>query len=101
MALQAESVDHLRQIQAGMKGRNKGHEFELKIANSINKIDWARVSKNKVEVTSTIYRGEPSSLLVDYILNFSGFSGKVEKVIALSLGAIATAEKHLKTSIDQ
>jgi len=92
MALTPIDVNHALQIQAGIDGRNNGHEFEFELAESINSIiDTVKVQ----QITSNIILGEPSLALIHKALSFLGWE-YCDEVSAIELGSLATAEEGKK-----
>jgi hypothetical protein len=93
MALKPINEIHALQIQAGILGRNTGHEFEQKIATEINGLQYPRdvacVAKKHV------LHGNPATLLIDYIAAYSG-KNCIRKAVAISTGALATSEEGMK-----
>lgn len=93
MALTPNDETHALQIQAGTLGRKSGHEFEDRITQFINEIEYP------VEFLSTVdghlIQGEPAYSVLSYIASTYG-----EKIIteaaAISTGALATSEEGKK-----
>jgi len=87
MALVAESKQHEYQIEAGTKGRLKGHKFEEEVSielDGMNPCDYI-VSL----VSSNIYEGNPAHALIEHISKDKG--QQIERVKAYWLGGLATA----------
>ena len=72
MALEAESREHLLQIQAGALGRKKGHKFEGELAQTINSVDFTN-NLLTVDTTQGVYRGSPATLLQFYMFQIQKF----------------------------
>lgn len=99
MTLNPESEKHLLQIQAGQIGRNKGHEFELRVSNEINNLNFQEFNLGDFDQKKDVFHGKPGKLLLKFI-NATRFKNKkIESARAFSTGSIATAEKDLKTEI--
>ena len=90
MALNAKNKKHGEQIAAGIKGRNKGHNFERDLTASLNKINPKLFLKNK-EINEHIFLGRPENILFDYVLNREGFAPFTGKFKAYWLGGLATS----------
>ena len=88
MALKARNSAHKQQIEAGTKGRKRGHKFEELLTKAINECDI-----NKIDYTATatghLYRGNPAVLLLSYIAR--SYSIEIIKVHAWWLGGLATS----------
>lgn len=87
MALIPEDERHKKQIIAGVKGRNKGHEFEKIVSDEINKLDMNHMNCI-LDGEYNIYHGNPAKLLVNYIAVNKG--KLIKRVISYWLGGIAT-----------
>lgn len=87
MALRAENAQHQGQIDAGTKGRVKGHSFERDLAASINRLSFeVIVPTSNSEHT---FVGNPAFLLLQYIANDLGVS--ILQAKAWWLGGLATS----------
>lgn len=89
MALEPMNAGHLFQIQAGTKGRLKGHKFEERVTEELNRIDFM-VDDLLIECHQpNIYNGNPARALVKHI---SWDKGKrINRLKAYWLGGLATA----------
>ena len=100
MALQAQNTQHLKQILAGTEGRKKGHEFEINLANKINRMEFSKIIASKhYSHTEHIFLGNPSDILVSYVISRETEINELIGLHAIATGAIATAERDLKTEI--
>lgn len=87
MALEPVDPEHEAQIEAGIEGRTKGHDFERALSEDINRIEisegeYAGGSEHLIE-------GRPSEELLKYIIASEGLSD-VRDVEATWLGGLAT-----------
>ena len=89
MALKPLDLNHAAQIQAGTKGRNRGHDFEYKLADQINKIHYPVCASN---LDSNVFRGDPATTLLSYVTSYVGWE-KCERAETVALGSLATAEE--------
>lgn len=87
MALKPTSDIHKKQIEAGIKGRKKGHKFEKDLTNTINGLECKifTPSANKTH----IFKGNPATQLIQYIANNKNI--KINDVKAFWLGGLATS----------
>lgn len=92
MTLKPVDLSHAAQIQAGIKGRNRGHDFEFEIADQINKINYPIYA---LKLNSNVLRGDPSSILLSYVTSYVGWK-KCDGADAIALGSLATAEEGKK-----
>ena len=99
MTLNPESEKHLLQIQAGQRGRNKGHEFELRVSKEINNLNFEKFDFCNLDKNKDIFYGEPGLLLLKFISATNFMNKKIESACAFSTGSIATAEKDFKREI--
>ena len=67
MALTPMNETHKKQIEAGRKGRNKGHKFEFILSSEINNLQNKNFSPSNNP--SHLYNGNPAKLLLQYISN--------------------------------
>lgn len=86
----------LHQINAGTKGRKKGHFYENELSSRINSTIMPYTKSS--EVCEIIQKGSPVNILLDKILDFLGWS-KIDKVEAYATGKLATSEKSDKEVI--
>jgi len=93
MALTPQNKQHYKQIIAGTVGRNKGHSFEKDVADTINSFSLDYIDKLlAIDLTDIIYKGNPSVLLLQYILSHKKIDFKKIVVIkAFWLGGLATS----------
>lgn len=87
MTLVAENEQHRHQIEAGVKGRIKGHKFEEEVSIEINNI--IRPDYNISIVSPNIFEGNPAEILLEYISKDKGV--KIQRAKAYWLGGLATA----------
>lgn len=92
MALEPIDANHAAQIQAGTKGRRRGHEFEFDIADRINKLQYPQSSK---ALDKNVFRGNPATALVSFATCYSGWT-YCDRAEAIALGSLATAEEGKK-----
>lgn len=89
MALKAKNEKHANQINAGVKGRLKGHTFESDVVEEINRLQ----NFSSLNFTSTknphIFLGNPAEILVNYIGRNHNFT--ICNCNAHWLGGLATA----------
>lgn len=87
MALTPINETHRKQIEAGTKGRKKGHKFEAILADEINKLN------NKLFLPATnsthLFDGNPAKQLLQYISN--ALDLYIIDVKASWLGGLATS----------
>lgn len=91
MALTPTDSAHALQIQAGTTGRKKGHEFEFQLAKKINDLsrnDFLSAPKH----SPNVFQGDHVTETVNKALKFLGLNN-FERVEAIALGALATAEE--------
>lgn len=79
----------LHQIDAGLKGRKKGHSYENELASKINSTSMPYSKSN--DTKKVVHKGSPVKILLDKILDFLGWS-KIDKVEAYATGKLATSE---------
>lgn len=89
MALTPNDSIHALQIQAGILGRNTGHIFEVSLANQINQLPSPITIK---PFPGNIIHGSPELSIVKKALGFLKWD-KCDKVEALALGTLATADE--------
>ena len=92
MALKPNDAKHALQIQAGTEGRREGHKYELTIAREVSEYTGDLLVAKKDDF---VFRGNPSKALISKTLNYLGWSN-ADKVEAIALGALATAEEGKK-----
>jgi len=88
MALKPDDTKHALQIQAGIKGRKRGHEFEYELSNLINSINQPAL---RVARQDNVIKGMPHLSLVQKALHFLDWTS-CTNVEAIALGSLATAE---------
>lgn len=91
MSLKPLNINHALQIQAGIQGRKKGHEFEHQLAKDINSLNLESLTP----ITENLLRGNPAKILVSFALQYAGWS-TLHSVEAIALGTLATAEEGKK-----
>jgi hypothetical protein len=79
----------LHQIDAGTKGRKKGHSYENELALRINTAIMPYSKSN--DEHKVVHNGNPANILLDTVLDFFGWS-KMDKVEAYATGKLATSE---------
>ena len=92
MALEPIDTNHAAQIQAGIKGRKRGHDFEFDLADQINKLQYPQFPK---ALDKNVFRGNPATTLVSFATNYLGWSC-CDHAEAIALGSLATAEDGKK-----
>jgi hypothetical protein len=92
MALDPRDAQHALQIQAGTDGRKAGHNFELTLASEITNYQGELIP---TENDSKIFRGCAAKAIISKTLNYVGWN-RADKIEAISLGALATAEEGKK-----
>ncbi len=93
MALKPENERHAAQIEAGTKGRKRGHSFESVVAEGINGINMPLVRQPLP--AGCLFKGNPGRALLNFVLNDLGLT-RVKSARAISAGALATAEEGEK-----
>ncbi len=78
-----------KQIEAGKKGRKKGHSYENELATRINSLPMP-YSKSGIPF-NIIYKGSPEKILLDKILEFVGWDS-ITAIKAYATGELATSE---------
>lgn len=89
MALIAENEQHGHQIEAGTKGRLKGHKFEEVVSEELNSLDISQVDCLVKLTDVNIYQGNPAAALVEHIT--VDRKKQIERLKAYWLGGLATA----------
>ena len=79
----------LHQIDAGIKGRKKGHSYENELASRINAAVMPYTKSFKS--CTVIHHGSPIAILLDKVLDFLGWT-MIDKVEAYATGKLATSE---------
>lgn len=92
MALNPLNARHAAQIQAGIEGRRRGHEFEFELTEEINNLPSKQYCQM---INQHVISGSPASILVGYVLAILGWEF-CDRVEAIALGALATAEEGKK-----
>ena len=92
MALTPDDSKHALQIQAGILGRNTGHAFEASLALQINNLTHPVTAS---PVSGNIIKGSTELKIINKALEFLKWD-KCDKVDALALGSLATAEEGKK-----
>lgn len=92
MTLIPENENHLLQIQAGVIGRKKGHNFEEFISEKINKI---KNISSFTKADNDIYYGNAAENLLKLII-FKENIQSFDKVTAICTGILATSELKSK-----
>lgn len=92
MALEPIDLVHAAQIQAGTKGRNRGHKFEFDLADQINNLPFPICASN---ICKNVIRDDPAKTLISYATHYSGLE-QCDRAEAVALGSLATAEEGKK-----
>ncbi len=87
MALDPVNETHRLQIEAGIRGRKKGHRFEETLTRAVNALECREFFPN--ENTSHVYCGNPAIQLLQYIANDRTMV--IRDVQAAWLGGLATS----------
>ena len=87
MALTPTDSRHAQQIQAGIAGRNRGHQFEHTLADTINNLTNKTV--HPLTNDGHIFTGNPATILLQYIVN--EIKTPITDVRAFWLGGLATS----------
>lgn len=91
MALDPINLQHGLQILAGTQGRKRGHEFETLLTNLINTYS----PPLNFNLNENVFRGLPHLALIKKGLDCIGWDS-FERVEAIALGSLATAEQGKK-----
>ena len=90
MAQQTNDLILQKQIDAGTTGRQKGHQFEKKLSEEINKHSTSTLYPNdKIVNKKYLYNGKPDLYLISYIAKKKGIT--FNKVKCWWTGALATS----------
>ena len=89
MALTPNDSKHALQIQAGILGRNTGHNFEVDLATQINKLP---VPISQKPSPKNLITGMPELSIAKKALVFLQWD-KCDKIEAVALGTLATANE--------
>ncbi len=92
MALIPIDAKHALQIQAGVAGRIAGHNFETNLAERINELSCSILQNPLPEY---LINGNPEISIIKKALQVLGWDS-CEKVDAIALGSLATAEEGKK-----
>lgn len=95
MALTPTGEQHALQIQAGTLGRKTGHEFEDTLTAKLNLLPMPHQVKTFPNPNEHLFTGEPEQSVLSYICSRKNITN-LEKIIALSTGALATSEAGKK-----
>lgn len=87
MALEALNVQHALQIQAGIEGRKKGHQFEASLTELINN----RQDFNRQSTFPNVLLGTPIEALLNKALSLLDWDN-CDEISAIELGSLATSE---------
>ena len=98
MALKAKNEKHANQINAGVKGRLKGHSFENDVAEEINRIQNYSTLKFQNTDNPHIFFGNPADILISYVV--ANRNATISSCKAHWLGGLATANigEHIVNS---
>ncbi len=89
MPLTPQDERHRLQIEAGTKGRQKGHTFERELTAALNELDCEHLSPDST-TTGHLIVGHPAAAILRYIIKHEGLK-KPSKVKAWWVGALATS----------
>lgn len=89
MALTPNNSAHKNQIEAGTKGRNKGHKFEVKLTSMINELDAKSNPICQTSIIKNLVKGNPAIELLQYISN--DLKCDIYDVEAWCVGGLATS----------
>lgn len=93
MAQTTSDITFRHQINAGVKGRRRGHSYENELATKINSIP---MPYNRTRcMNKVIYNGSPAGILLDKILDHLGWES-CDKIKAYATGKLATSEDKKK-----
>jgi hypothetical protein len=95
MPLVPDDDQHLAQILAGTAGRNRGHEFEQRLASELNNFSLAELSKyshlvNEPTAFDGVKKGRPAEILLRFLISRFRIA-QLQSVKAYWLGGLATA----------
>ena len=93
MALTPKNMTHAAQIQAGIKGRKRGHKFEFELAESINNLKRYPLQANPLK--ENVFKGDPAQVVAAFAAYYLGWPF-CDKAEAVALGSLATAEEGKK-----
>ena len=80
----------LHQIDAGAKGRKRGHSYENELASKINATPMPYIKKQSIN--KVLNTGSPVIILIEKILDYLNWNS-CDNVEAYATGKLATAEK--------
>ena len=89
MALTPNDANHALQILAGTEGRIKGHQFEISLSKLINDF---KGEIPLINIQKTLLRGNIVNSLLSKTMQYINCDN-VNKIEAIALGALATAEE--------
>lgn len=89
MAQITNDLTLLHQIDAGAKGRKRGHSYENELASKINATPMPYSKSQSID--KVLYTGSPVKILIDKILDFLNWDS-CDKIEAYSTGKLATSE---------
>lgn len=95
MTLKPADEQHALQIQAGVLGRKTGHKFEDDLTEKLISLPLPYEVKCFFGKDEHLFISKPEISVLRYICSRKGI-GKLEKIIALSTGALATSEEGKK-----
>ncbi|MFB6088549.1 MAG: hypothetical protein ABEK36_02095 [Candidatus Aenigmatarchaeota archaeon] len=90
MALKPRDKKHKKQIEAGIEGRSRGHEFEEALAEDINQRDYSKLDFEGTKKHLVV--GRPSDELIKYILKTEKIR-EFSNIIAAWYGGLATMNR--------
>lgn len=79
----------LYQIDAGAKGRKRGHSYENELASKINATPMPYYKSQSID--KVLYKGSPVKILIDKILDYLNWDS-CDKIEAYATGKLATSE---------
>jgi hypothetical protein len=91
MALKPTDEQHALQIQAGTLGRKTGHDFEDNLTSRLNSLPMPYLIDEFPAPEKHLFTDKPEMSVLHYICSRRKIT-KLDKIIALSTGALATSE---------
>lgn len=88
MALIAKNKQHGHQIEAGTRGRLRGHMFEEQVSAELNRLDLSQTDHMVKLTDRNIYQGNPAAALVEHIS--ADRKRQIARLKAYWLGGLAT-----------
>src|SRR5687767_4878580 len=95
MALKPTDEQHALQIQAGALGRKIGHDFESQLTSKLNSLPMPYRVNEFPEQEKHLFIGKPELSVLHYVCSRKRIA-RLDKIIAISTGALATSEEGKK-----